>query len=145
VVEVERDTGAVKILRYIAVDDVGNVINPMIVDGMVHGGIAQGVGQALCEGAVYDDASGQLVTASMMDYAMPKADMLPMYETDRTVTPTPVNPLGVKGAGETGTIAATPTVVNAVVDALSALGVDHIETMPLTSERVWKTIQAAKA
>jgi carbon-monoxide dehydrogenase large subunit len=117
----------------------------MIVDGMVHGGIAQGVGQALWEGAVYDAQSGQLVTGSMMDYAMPKADMLTLYETDRTVTPTPVNPLGVKGAGETGTIASTPAVVNAVVDALSSMGVDHIETMPLTPERVWNTIQAAKA
>src|SRR5499425_1695791 len=145
IVEVDRDTGNVKILRYLAVDDVGNVINPMIVDGMVHGGIAQGVGQALCEGAVYDGQSGQLVTGTMMDYALPKADMLPMYETDRTVTPTPVNPMGVKGAGETGTIAATPAVVNAVVDALAPLGVDHIEAMPLTAERVWKTIQAATA
>jgi carbon-monoxide dehydrogenase large subunit len=145
VVEVDPDTGKVKLLRYVAVDDVGNVINPMIVDGMVHGGIAQGVGQALWEGAVYDDQSGQLVTGSMMDYAVPKADMLPMYETDRTVTPTLVNPLGVKGAGETGTIASTPAVVNAVVDALSSMGVDHIETMPLTPERVWNTIQAAKA
>src|SRR6266542_183722 len=144
VVEVDRDTGRVKILRYIAVDDVGNVINPMIVDGMVHGGIAQGVGQALWEGAVYDDESGQLVTGSMMDYAVPKADMLPMYETDRTVTPTPVNPMGVKGAGETGTIASPPAAVNAVVDALAPLGVDHIEAMPLTAERVWKTIQGAK-
>ena len=142
VVEVDRDTGHVTILRYLAVDDVGNVMNPMIVDGMVHGGIAQGVGQALWEGAVYD--GGQLVTGSMMDYAMPKADMLPMYETDRTVTPTPVNPLGVKGAGETGTIAATPAVVNAVVDALAPLGVDHIETMPLNAERVWTAMRNAK-
>src|SRR6266542_4025152 len=145
VVEVDPDTGHVKILRYLAVDDVGNVINPMIVDGMVHGGIAQGVAQALWEGAVYDEESGQLVTCSMMDYALPKADMLPMYETDRTETPTPVNPLGVKGAGETGTIAATPAVVNAVVDALSGLGIDHIEAMPLTPERVWTTLQAAKS
>jgi carbon-monoxide dehydrogenase large subunit len=142
VVEVDRDTGHVTVLRYIAVDDVGNVMNPMIVDGMVHGGIAQGVGQALWEGAVYD--GGQLVTGSMMDYAMPKADMLPSYETDRTVTPTPVNPLGVKGAGETGTIAATPTVVNAVIDALAPLGIDHIETMPLSPERVWNAMQRAK-
>jgi len=142
VVEVDRDTGHVKVLRYIAVDDVGNVMNPMIVDGMVHGGIAQGVGQALWEGAVYD--GGQLVTGSMMDYALPKADMLPSYETDRTVTPTPVNPLGVKGAGETGTIAATPTVVNAVIDALAPLGIDHIETMPLSPERVWNAMQRAK-
>jgi carbon-monoxide dehydrogenase large subunit len=144
VVEVDPDTGHVTIVRYIAVDDVGRVINPMIVDGMVHGGIAQGVGQALWEGAVYDTGSGQLVTGTMMDYAMPKADMLPMYETDRTETPTPVNPLGIKGAGETGTIAATPAVVNAVVDALSGLGVDHIEAMPLTAERVWQTAHAGK-
>src|SRR5262245_43401635 len=143
VVEVDPDTGHVKMLRYIAVDDVGNVINPMIVDGMVHGGIAQGAAQALWEAAVYDADSGQLVTGSMMDYALPKADMLPSYETDRTETPTPVNPLGVKGAGETGTIAATPAVVNAVVDALAGIGVDHIEAMPLTPERVWKTIQTA--
>ncbi len=145
VVEVDPDTGHVKILRYLAVDDVGNVINPMIVDGMVHGGIAQGVAQALWEEAVYDNASGQLVSGSMMDYTLPKADMLPFYETDRTETPTPVNPLGVKGAGETGTIASTPAVVNAVVDALSGLGVDHIDAMPLTPERVWKTVQAAKS
>jgi len=145
VVEVDPDTGHVKILRYLAVDDVGNVINPMIVDGMVHGGIAQGVAQALWEEAVYDRDSGQLVSGSMMDYTLPKADMLPFYETARTETPTPVNPLGVKGAGETGTIASTPAVVNAVVDALSGLGVDHIDAMPLTPERVWKTAQAAKS
>ncbi len=143
VVEVDRDTGHVELLRYIAVDDVGNVINPMIVDGMVHGGITQGVGQAMWEGAVYDDASGQLVTGTMMDYAVPRAAMLPMYETDRTVTPTPVNPLGIKGAGETGTIAATPAVVNAVVDALAPLGIDHIEVMPLTAQRMWQAIQGA--
>jgi len=145
VVEVDPDTGHVDIVRYLAVDDVGNVINPMIVDGMVHGGIAQGVAQALWEEAVYDGDSGQLVSGSMMDYTLPKADMLPFYETDRTETPTPVNPLGVKGAGETGTIASTPAVVNAVVDALSGFGVDHIDAMPMTSERVWKTVQAAKS
>jgi len=145
VVEVDPDTGHVEIVRYLAVDDVGNVINPMIVDGMVHGGIAQGVAQALWEEAVYDVESGQLVSGSMMDYTLPKADMLPFYETDRTETPTPVNPLGVKGAGETGTIASTPAVVNAVVDALSGFGVDHIDAMPMTSERVWKTVQAAKS
>ena len=145
VVEVDAETGHVKILRYLAVDDVGNVINPMIVDGMVHGGIAQGIGQALWEGAVYDDTSGQLVTGSLMDYTLPKADGLPMYETARTVTPTPVNPLGIKGAGETGTIASTPAVVNAVVDALSGFGIDHFEAMPLTPERVWKAVQAAKS
>src|SRR5207244_8556789 len=114
-------------------------------DGMVHGGIAQGVAQALWEGAVYDEESGQLVSGSLMDYALPRSDMLPMYETARTETPTPVNPLGVKGAGETGTIASTPAVVNAVVDALSGLGVDHIEVMALTPARVWQTGQAAKS
>ena len=138
VVEVDPDTGKVQILRYVAVDDVGNVINPMIVDGQVHGGIAQGVGQALWEGAVYDD-SGQLLTGSMMDYALPKADDLPSFEVDRTVTPCPHNPLGVKGAGETGTIASTACVVNAVVDALAHLGVKDLQ-MPLTPERVWQAI-----
>jgi carbon-monoxide dehydrogenase large subunit len=145
VVEIDPETGAVKVARYLAVDDVGNVINPMIVDGMVHGGLAQGIGQAICEGAVYDAQSGQLLTGSMMDYAVPKADQLPLYDTARTETPTPVNPMGIKGAGETGTIAATPAVVNAVVDALSGLGVDHIEVMPLTPERVWQTAQSAKS
>ena len=142
VVEIDPDTGAVTLQRYIAVDDVGNVINPMIVDGMVHGGIAQGVGQALQEEAVYDD-DGQLLTGSMMDYAVPTAETFPMYESDRTVTPTPVNPMGVKGAGETATIAASPAVINAVVDALSPLGVRHID-MPAKPENVWRTIQEAK-
>jgi carbon-monoxide dehydrogenase large subunit len=142
VVEVDPDSGHVKLLRYVAVDDVGRVINPMIVDGMVHGGIAQGVGQALWEHGIYSD-DGQLLSGTMMDYAMPKADQLPSYETDRTVTPSPVNPLGVKGAGETGTIAATPTVANAVIDALAPFGVTHID-LPLTPERIWKAVAAAK-
>ena len=142
IVEIDPDTGAVTLQRYIAVDDVGNVINPMIVDGMVHGGIAQGVGQALQEEAVYDD-DGQLLTGSMMDYAVPTAETFPMYESDRTVTPTPVNPMGVKGAGETATIAASPAVINAVVDALSPLGVRHID-MPAKPENVWRAIQEAK-
>jgi carbon-monoxide dehydrogenase large subunit len=141
-VEVDPDTGQVKLQRYVAVDDVGRVINPMIVDGMVHGGIAQGVGQALWEHGVYSD-DGQLLAGTMMDYAMPKAEQLPSYETERTVTPSPVNPLGVKGAGETGTIAATPTVANAVIDALAPLGVTHID-LPLTTERIWKAVKAAK-
>jgi carbon-monoxide dehydrogenase large subunit len=138
VVEVDADTGEVKLQRYVAVDDCGKVINPMIVDGQVHGGIAQGVAQALWEGAVYD-ANGQLLTGSMMDYAVPKADFFPTYETARTETPSPVNPLGVKGVGETGTIASTAAVVNAVMDALKPLGVKHID-MPLTPERVWRAI-----
>ncbi len=140
VVEVDPETGQVNLKRYIAIDDVGKVINPMIVDGQVHGGIVQGVAQALWEGAIYDD-NGQLVSGSLMDYALPRADLLPSLEVDRTETPSPVNPLGVKGAGETGTIAATPAVVNAVVDALSPLGVRHID-MPMTPQRVWQTIQA---
>jgi carbon-monoxide dehydrogenase large subunit len=142
VVEVDPDTGRVKILRYVAVDDVGRVINPMIVDGMVHGGIAQGASQALWEYAAYDD-SGQLLSGSMMDYALPKADQLPSYETDRTVTPSPVNPMGVKGAGETGTIASTAAVANAVHDALAPLGISHID-LPLTPARIWAAIRAAR-
>lgn len=140
-VEVDKDTGKTNILRYIAVDDVGNVINPMIVDGQIHGGVAQGIAQALYEQAVYDE-NGQLISGSLMDYAVPTAAMLPSYETSRTVTPSPVNPLGVKGAGETGTIASTPAVVNAVLDALAPLGVKQMD-MPLTPEKVWRAINAA--
>ncbi|HLF24709.1 MAG TPA: molybdopterin cofactor-binding domain-containing protein [Anaerolineae bacterium] len=138
VVEVDRDTGEVKLLRYIAVDDVGRVINPLIVDGQVHGGIAQGVAQALWENGVYNE-NGQLLTGTLMDYAVPKADFFPRFEVDRTETPSPVNPLGVKGAGETGTIASTPAVVNAVMDALAPLDIKHID-MPLTPERVWRAM-----
>ena len=136
VVEIDPETGEVTLLRYIAVDDVGNVINPMIVDGMVHGGAAQGIGQALQEEAIYDE-NGQLLTGSLMDYAVPRAEDVPMYELDRTVTPTNVNPMGVKGAGETATIAGSPAVINAVVDALSPFGVTHID-MPAKAEKVWK-------
>jgi carbon-monoxide dehydrogenase large subunit len=143
VVEVSPKTGKVKLLRYVAVDDVGKVINPMIVDGMVHGGIAQGVAQALYEFAAYD-AAGQLQSGTMMDYAIPKADDLIAYETDRTVTPSPVNPMGVKGAGETGTIASTAAVANAVMDAVAHLGITHID-LPLTPARIWAATHAAKA
>jgi aerobic carbon-monoxide dehydrogenase large subunit len=131
----------VKVLKYVAVDDVGNVINPMIVDGMVHGGIAQGIAQALWEEVRYD-ASGQPLDASLMSYAVPRADQLPSFETARTVTPSPVNPLGIKGAGETGTIAATPAVANAVMDALAPFGVTHID-MPLTPAKLWTAMQTA--
>jgi carbon-monoxide dehydrogenase large subunit len=124
------------------VDDVGRVINPMIVDGMVHGGIAQGVGQALQEEAVYGE-DGQLLTGSMLDYAMPIAEDFPNYETARTETPSPSNPLGVKGAGETATIASSPAVINAVVDALAPFGVKHLN-MPAKPEKVWRLMQAAK-
>jgi carbon-monoxide dehydrogenase large subunit len=138
VVEVDKDTGQVQLKRYVAVDDCGKVINPMIVEGQLHGGIAQGVGQALWEGAVYDE-NGQLLTGTLMDYALPKADFLPSYETARTETPSPVNPLGVKGIGEAGTIASTAAVVNAVMDALAPFGIKHLD-MPLTPERVWRAI-----
>ncbi len=138
VVEVDPDTGVVDIHRYIAVDDVGNVINPLIVDGQLHGGIAQGIGQALWEGTVYDD-SGQLLTGTLMDYALPKAHKLVSYETDRTVTPCPHNPLGVKGVGEAGAIASPAAVVNAVMDALKPYDIKHLD-MPLTSEKVWRAI-----
>ena len=142
VVEIDEMTGETSLARYVAIDDVGNVINPMIVDGMVHGGIAQGVGQALQECAVYSD-DGQLLTGSMMDYAVPTAEDFPSFEVGRTVTPTTVNALGAKGAGETGTIAASPAVVNAAVDALKHLGVKHLN-MPLSPEMMWRTIQDAK-
>ena len=136
--EVDRDTGDVKITRYVAVDDCGKVINPLIVDGQIHGGVAQGLGQALYEEAVYDD-QGQLLTGELMDYAIPKATMMPWIETHSTETLSPVNPLGVKGVGEAGTIGASPAIVNSVVDALSPLGVRHID-MPLTPEKLWKLI-----
>ncbi|MGZ3444598.1 MAG: xanthine dehydrogenase family protein molybdopterin-binding subunit [Myxococcaceae bacterium] len=143
VVEVDVETGRTELLRYVAVDDVGNVINPMIVEGQLHGGIAQGAAQALWEWASYDDA-GQLTTGSLMDYGLPRADQLPSFETDRTVTPSPVNPLGVKGAGEAGTIAATPAVANAVIDALAPFGIVHLD-LPLTPQKVWKAVQTARA
>jgi carbon-monoxide dehydrogenase large subunit len=141
VVEVDPETGEIQLTRYIAVDDCGRVINPMIVAGQIHGGIVQGVGQALWEGAAYDD-SGQLLTGSMMDYALPKARYFPKFELAMTETTTNVNPLGVKGIGETGTIASTPAVYNAVMDALEPLGVQQVD-MPLTPERIWRAIQQA--
>jgi len=141
IVEVDEDTGKVQLKRFIAVDDVGNVINPMIVDGQIHGGLAQGIGQALFEGAIYDE-NGQLTNGSYMDYVMPRADDLPSFEIDRTTTPCPHNPLGVKGAGEAGTIGSTPAVVNAVMDALSPYGVKKDLEMPLTPERVWRAMQS---
>jgi carbon-monoxide dehydrogenase large subunit len=142
IVEVDAETGHVDVVRYIAVDDVGKKINPLIVDGQLHGGIAQGVGQALWEHAVYD-TNGQLLSGSMLDYALPRASWLPSFELDETVTPSPVNPLGIKGVGEAGAIASTPAVVNAVVDALSDLGIRHID-MPLTDQTVWRAMHVAE-
>ena len=139
VVEVDPESGQIELKRYVAVDDCGPQINPMLVEGQIHGGVVQGVGPALWEGAVYDE-NGQLLTGSLMDYAIPRADMLPDIETLSTVTPSPHNPLGVKGIGEAGTIGSTVTVYNAVMDALKPLGVQQV-AMPLTPERVWHAIQ----
>jgi aerobic carbon-monoxide dehydrogenase large subunit len=138
IVEVDADTGKVDVIRYVAVDDCGRAINPKLIEGQVHGGVAHGLAQALFEQLVYDD-EGQLVTGSFVDYALPTSSDLPSFETDRQETPSPVNSLGVKGVGEAGTIASSPTVVNAVIDALRPLGVDFIN-MPLTPMRVWQAI-----
>jgi aerobic carbon-monoxide dehydrogenase large subunit len=143
VTEVDKETGAIVIKRYVAIDDCGKIINPLLVDGQVHGGVAQGLGQALCEQAVYDD-SGQLITGELMDYAIPKATVMPWIESGHTETPSPVNPLGVKGVGEAGTIGASPAIVNSVVDALAPLGVKHID-MPMTPEKIWKLIEGGRA
>jgi carbon-monoxide dehydrogenase large subunit len=138
VVEVDRDTGRVNLTKFVAVDDVGNVINPLVLDGQRHGGIVQGVAQALCEEVVYDE-DGQLLTGTLSDYALPTAHILPMFELDRTVTTTDRNPLGVKGVGEAGTIGSTPTLRNAVLDALLPFGVTDLD-MPASSQRIWRLI-----
>jgi carbon-monoxide dehydrogenase large subunit len=142
VVDVDADTGKVKVVRYVAVDDCGNPINPLLIDGQVHGGIVHGVGQALYERVHYDE-DGQLVTGTFVDYALPTAAELPSFETDRTVTPSPVNSLGVKGVGEAGTIAASAAVTCAVIDALRPLGVTYMN-MPLSPMRVWEAISEAQ-
>jgi aerobic carbon-monoxide dehydrogenase large subunit len=143
-VEIDPDTGAVALVNYVVVDDVGTVINPLTLKGQIHGGVAQGVGQALMEQVVYERESGQLLTASFMDYAMPRADNLPDMVIASNPVPTKLNPLGAKGAGEAGTVGALPVVINAVVDALAPFGVRDFD-MPATSERVWQAIQAARA
>jgi len=142
VVDIDAETGKTRVVRWVAVDDCGPAINPLLIDGQVHGGITHGIGQALYERIEYDE-SGQLVTGTFVDYALPTAAELPSYETDRTETPSPVNTLGVKGVGEAGTIAATPAVLNAVLDALKPLGVTFID-MPLSPMRIWEAIQEAK-
>lgn len=142
ITDIDRETGDISIRRYVAVDDIGNVINPLLVEGQVHGGVAQGLGQALYEQAVYDE-NGQLLSGELTDYVIPRATMMPKIETDNTVTPSPVNPLGAKGVGEAGTIGASPAIVNSVVDALRPLGVKHID-MPLTPEKIWKLIGAGE-
>jgi carbon-monoxide dehydrogenase large subunit len=143
VVEVDPQTGRIEIKKYLAVDDCGKVINPLLVDGQVQGGIAQGLGQALYEEIVYDE-NGQLITGSLMDYALPRAADLPRFKLARTETPTPVNPLGIKGIGEAGTIGSTPAMVSAVVDALAPFGVTHVD-MPLTPQKVWRLCRGAPA
>jgi aerobic carbon-monoxide dehydrogenase large subunit len=142
-VEVDAETGAVEIVGYTAVDDVGRAVNPMIVHGQTHGGIAQGVGQALLEHSHYDPQTGQLLAASFMDYAMPRADTFPEIKTALSEVPSPSNRLGVRSGGEGGTTPALAAVINAIVDALAELGVRHIE-MPATPERVWRAIRAAR-
>jgi carbon-monoxide dehydrogenase large subunit len=141
VVEVDVETGMAKLVRYVTVDDSGKIANPLLAEGQIHGGIAQGVAQALYEGMAYDE-DGNCLTGSLVSYALPTAAELPPFETARTETPSPLNPLGAKGIGESGAIGATPAVWNAVVDAVSHLGVDHVD-MPATPMRVWEAIQAA--
>jgi carbon-monoxide dehydrogenase large subunit len=142
VVEIDRETGRVNVRDFVSVDDCGVRISPMLVAGQVHGGLAQGIAQALMEEVVYS-ADGQLVTGSLMDYAVPHPEDLPSFKTDQTITPTPFNPMGAKGIGEAATIGSTPAVVNAVVDALKPLGVKHLD-MPLKPERIWAALQAKK-
>ena len=141
-VEIDPDTGVVALVNFTAVDDFGRVVNPLTLAGQVHGGVVQGVGQALIENTVYDEGSGQLLTGSFMDYGLPRASDIPTIAVDWNEVPCPTNPLGVKGAGEAGAIGAPPAVVNAVVDALAGLGITHVD-MPATPERVWRAIRAA--
>ena len=141
-VEIDMDTGVTEVVNFVAVDDVGRVINPMIVEGQVQGGVAQGIGQALLESAVYDN-SGQLLSGSFMDYTMPRADNVPSIQVGTSVTLCTHNPLGVKGCGEVGAIGSPPAVINAVVDALRDYGVRHVE-MPATPQKLWSIIQAGR-
>jgi carbon-monoxide dehydrogenase large subunit len=141
-VEVDPDTGNVDLVRMVMADDVGTVINPLLLTGQLHGGLTQGIGQALFEHIVYDKESGQLLSSSFMDYCMPRADDLPMFETDVYPVPTKQNPLGVKGGGETGTVGAPAAVMNAVADALASRGKPGVD-MPATPEKVWRALNAA--
>ncbi len=143
-VEIDEETGAVRVTRYGVVDDVGRMINPMLVKGQIHGGIVQGLGQGLCEVLTYEASTGQLLSGSLMDYAIPRADDVPLFDVDSHEVPTRVNPLGAKGVGEAGTVGALPALLNAVNDALAPLGVRHLD-MPVTPDRVWHAIREAKA
>ncbi|HUC11332.1 MAG TPA: molybdopterin cofactor-binding domain-containing protein, partial [Stellaceae bacterium] len=139
-IEIDGETGAVEIDRYTVVDDCGTVINPLLAKGQIIGGIAQGAGQALLEDMIYDRDSGQLLTGTLMDYGLPRADTLPAINIDFSPVPSPTNPLGAKGVGEGGTVASTPTVMNAILDALASFGV-HDLPMPATPERVWHALR----
>jgi carbon-monoxide dehydrogenase large subunit len=141
-VEIDEETGAVRIVKHTVVDDVGRMVNPMLVKGQIHGGVVQGLGQALFEDLTYDPETGQLLAGSFMDYAMPRADDMPLFTVDSHEVPTKVNPLGAKGVGEAGTVGALPALVNAVNDALAPLGVRHLD-MPITPARVWQAIREA--
>jgi aerobic carbon-monoxide dehydrogenase large subunit len=143
-VEVDPDTGIVEILDYVAVDDAGTIINPLLARGQIHGGVVQGIGQALYEEARYDPDSGQLLTGSLLDYAVPHADSLPNIRSQFQETASPTNPLGVKGIGESGAIGAPPTVVHAVLDALAPFGIAHLD-MPLTPQKIWAAVRDARA
>ncbi|MFI4949290.1 MAG: xanthine dehydrogenase family protein molybdopterin-binding subunit, partial [Alphaproteobacteria bacterium] len=142
-VAIDPETGAVTLERYLAVDDYGRVINPLLTKGQVQGGVAQGIGQALLEHTVYDTQSGQLLSGSLLDYALPRADDLPPLDITLDGLPTAANPLGVKGSGQAGAIAAPQTIICAILDALSTLGIEHID-MPTTPERVWRAIRDAR-
>jgi carbon-monoxide dehydrogenase large subunit len=142
-VEIDEQTGRVRVVRYTVVDDVGRMVNPMLVKGQIHGGVVQGLGQGLFEQMRYDPDTGQLLTGTFMDYAMPRADDMPYFGVDSHEVPTQVNPLGAKGVGEAGTVGALPALLNAVNDALAAVGAPPID-MPATPERVWRALQEAK-
>jgi carbon-monoxide dehydrogenase large subunit len=142
-VEVDPDTGVVEVLDYVAVDDAGTIINPLLAAGQIHGGVVQGIGQALYEDVRYDADSGQLLTGSLLDYAVPRADMVPDIRSQLQETPSPTNPLGVKGIGESGAIGAPPTMVHAVLDALAPFGIGHLD-MPLTPLKLWTAIRDAR-
>jgi len=143
-VEVDPDTGIVEILDYVAVDDAGVIINPLLATGQIHGGVVQGIGQALYEEVCYDRETGQLLTGSLLDYAVPHADSLPKIRSQFQETPSPTNPLGVKGIGESGAIGAPPMIVHAVLDALAPFGIAHLD-MPLTPQKIWAAIRNARA
>ena len=143
-VEIDRETGAVEIVSHVVVDDVGTVINPLTLKGQIHGGVAQGLGQVLMEQVAYDRGSGQLLSGSLMDYALPRADTLRAIDVESSPVPTKLNPLGAKGAGEAGTVGALAAGINAIIDALAPLGVRDL-AMPATSERIWRAIQASRS